>query len=139
MKEITNLMIHDFRLMKLGYDFAGYSIKKKQDLSFHHMIIPHRESKQYGIGDGYVYWNGAILVQNTSHNYLHAIEKVNYDVFTDITSELIDINVKGYVDKENLRHIDDILTQFEREHCGDRDSKGKLLIKEEFTRRFRDF
>lgn len=139
MKTITNLMINDFKLMKLGYDFAGYSIKKKRDLSFHHMIIPHRLSKQYGIGEGYVYWNGAILVQNTSHNYLHAIEKVDYSTFLDVTSELIDINIKGYVDKTNLRHINDILNQFEIEHCGDRDSKGKLLIKEEFTRRFRDF
>ena len=74
MREITEKMIKDFKIMKLGFDFMGYKVDKKQSLSFHHLIIPHRESRNYGIGDGYLYWNGAILRQNTSHDYLHIIE-----------------------------------------------------------------
>ena len=134
MKNITEQMIKDFKIMKLGFDFMGYKVDKKQSLSFHHLIIPHRESKNYGIGDGYLYWNGAILRQNTSHDYFHLIEAKDHDLFLAITSEMIDQNIKGYLDKQNLIYIRDCLLIFEREHCYDRNKKGKLLIKEEFIR-----
>ena len=45
MREITREMIKEYRLMKLGYDFMGYEIKNKQDLSFHHLIVPRRNCK----------------------------------------------------------------------------------------------
>lgn len=134
MREITEKMIKDFKIMKLGFDFMGYKVDKKQSLSFHHLIVPHRESRNYGIGDGYLYWNGAILRQNTSHDYLHTIEAKDYDLFLAITSEMIDENVKGYLDKENLIYIRDCLELFEREHCSDVTSKGKKLIKEEYIK-----
>ena len=134
MKEITEKMIKDFRIMKLGFDFMGYKVDRKQSLSFHHLIVPHRESKDYGIGEGYLYWNGAILRQNTSHDYLHIIEAKDYDLFLAITSEMIDQNIKGYLDKQNLIYIRDCLLTFEREHCSDRTKKGKLLIKDEFIK-----
>ena len=134
MKEITEKMIKDFRIMKLRFDFMGYKVDRKQSLSFHHLIVPHRESKDYGIGEGYLYWNGAILRQNTSHDYLHIIEAKDYDLFLAITSEMIDQNIKGYLDKQNLIYIRDCLLTFEREHCSDRTKKGKLLIKDEFIK-----
>ena len=134
MKETTEKMIKDFRIMKLRFDFMGYKVDRKQSLSFHHLIVPHRESKDYGIGEGYLYWNGAILRQNTSHDYLHIIEAKDYDLFLAITSEMIDQNIKGYLDKQNLIYIRDCLLTFEREHCSDRTKKGKLLIKDEFIK-----
>ena len=133
MKNITEQMIKDFKIMKLGFDFMGYKVDKKQSLSFHHLIIPHRESKNYGIGDGYLYWNGAILRQNTSHDYLHIIEKIDPDIFYELTSEMIDENIKGRLDIDNLKHIHDLLLYFEREHDHDTSKKGKLLIKREFV------
>ena len=39
MRAITNLMINDFKLKKLGYDFMGFSFKRKEQLSFHHLIV----------------------------------------------------------------------------------------------------
>ena len=135
MKEITKLMIKKYELMKLGYDFMGYDIINKNNLSFHHLIIPHRNCKALGLGEGYLEWNGAILNQNTSHNYLHLIEAKDYDMFLAITSELIDENVKGHLDIDNLRRIHDILECFEREHSNDRSKKGKVLIKQEYMRR----
>ena len=81
MKQVTEEMIHVFNIRKLGYDFMGYKIHREQSLSFHHLIIPKRESRKVGIGDGYVFWNGAILVQNTSHDYLHLIERIDRDTF----------------------------------------------------------
>ena len=130
MKSITNLMINVYNLHKI--DFMGYQFSKN-NASYHHLIVPRR------LGGKETIDNGAVLNGKTSHPYLHRIESVDYDMFLAITSEMIDENIKGYLDKENLRHIDDILTLFEREHSGDTTKKGKLLIKEEFTRRFRDF
>ena len=134
MKEITKIMINEFNIKKLGYDFMGYKVDRTKDLSFHHLIIPHRESRAYGIGEGYLYWNGAILVQDTSHEYLHRIEQKDPEIFLGITSEMIDQNIKGRLDVENLRQIRSMLEYFEREHCSDRSKKGKLLIKEEYIR-----
>lgn len=132
MREITKIMINDFKIKKLGYDFMGYKVDRTKDLSFHHLIIPHRESQAYGIGQGYLYWNGSILVQDTSHEYLHAIERVDNEIFGLITSEMIDMNIKGFLDSSNIRKIHDLLSYFEKEHIDDKNKKGKRLIKEEY-------
>ena len=133
MREVTKLMVNDFKIMKLGYDFMGYHVNRKQDLSFHHLIIPRRHCKEAGLGEGYLYWNGAILRQNTSHDYLHIIEKIDSDIFYELTSEMIDENIKGRLDIDNLKRIHDLLLYFEREHDHDTSKKGKLLIKREFV------
>ena len=135
MREITKIMIEKYRLKKLKYDMMGYMFKRTQDLSFHHTIISHKDCKELRLGEGYWEWNGSILVQKSSHDFLHIVENYDYDRFLAITSELIDENIKEYVDIENLKAINDILTGFEREYCGKRTKKGNLLIKEEYTRR----
>lgn len=133
MKEITKIMVNDFKIMKLGYDFLGYKVNRKQDLSYHHLIIPRRHCKGAGLGEGYLYWNGAILRQNTSHNYLHIIENIDPEIFCLITSEMIDENIKRKIDIDNLKRIKDLLIYFEREHDHDITKSGKLLIKREFV------
>lgn len=133
MREITKIMVNDFKIMKLGMDFMGYHVNRKQDLSFHHLIIQRRHCKEAGLGEGYLYWNGAILRQNTSHDYLHIIEKIDPDIFYELTSEMIDENIKGRLDIDNLKRIHDLLLYFEREHDHDTSKKGKLLIKREFV------
>lgn len=133
MREITKQMIADYKIKELGFDFMGYPADNM--LSFHHLIVPHRECKTTGLGDGYYHWNGAILVQKTSHEYLHLIEAKDYDMFSAITSEMIDENQKGYLDMNNLRYILDVLHCFEREHCFDKGKKGNYLIKEEYLYR----
>jgi hypothetical protein len=42
MKEVSKLIIRDFRIKELGYDFMGFSLNKNI-LSFHHLIF----SKEY--------------------------------------------------------------------------------------------
>ena len=133
MKEITKIMVNDFKIMKLGMDFMGYHVNRKQDLSYHHLIIPRRHCKDAGLGEGYLYWNGAILRQNTSHNYLHIIENIEPEIFCLITSEMIDENIKRKIDIDNLKRIKDLLIYFEREHDHDITKSGKLLIKQEFV------
>lgn len=135
MKEITKLMIKKYALMKLKYDFMGYEFQRSNQLSFHHLIVPKRYCKQEGLGEGYLNWNGAILRQDTSHDYLHIIERYDPEIFELITSEMIDENLKGRLDMENIEAIDDLLSYFEREHCSDRTKKGNLIIKPEYTRR----
>lgn len=137
MRAITKQMIKHYKIMKLKIDFMGYEVSKINTLSFHHLIVPHRDCKTKGLGEGYLWWNGAILNQPTSHEYLHLIEAKDYDMFLAITSEMIDENVKGYLDRENLLRIRDVLEQFEREHCSDRGKKGNLLIKDSYLKRVR--
>lgn len=132
MKEITKLMINEYKIMKLGYDFMGYKVERKTDLSFHHLIVAHRDCKILGLGEGYDRRNGAILVQNTSHDYLHLIEQIDLDIFNYISSEMIDENIKGKLDIENLIKIRNLLLRFEREHDHDTNKKGQLLIKRNY-------
>ena len=134
MREITKLMVNDFNLKKLGYDFAGFHFNKTNELSFHHLIVPHRDSKEYGIGEGYVYWNGAILVQNTSHDYLHLIERINRPMFLAITDELVKENKQGYVDVDNIRRIHNVMEEFESRYGDVKSKKGKLLVKREYVK-----
>ena len=95
MRAITNLMINDFKLKKLGYDFMGFSFKRKEQLSFHHLIVARKDCKELHIpSEGYLYWKSAILRQETSHEYLHILEKYDPERFYWITSELIDENIK---------------------------------------------
>ena len=117
MKFITEKMYKDFDMKKTGYDFMGYTFKYKDELSFHHTMIARRDCTKLNVpSEGYLEWNGAILKQLTSHNYLHYIENKDYDRFLAITSELIDENIKGKIDKDNLIMIRDILLSFEREY-----------------------
>lgn len=134
MKEITKLMIKDFKIMKLGYDMMGYKVDRKESLSFHHLIVPRRLCKEQGLGDGYLYWNGSILRQDTSHDYLHLIQCLDEEIFFLISSEIIDEKNKKKIDIENLRRIRDLLEYFEKEHIDDTNKKGKILIKEEYIK-----
>lgn len=129
MKQVTKLMIQDYKIKELGCDFMGFHLNKTDMATFHHLIIPNRE------GGPYARWNGAILNGETSHPYLHLIESVDYEKFCHITSEMIDMNVKGHLDPVNLEHINEILCQFEKEHGLDRGKGGKYLIKDEYRKR----
>ena len=129
MKQIVKDMIILYKINELGFDFCGYSLQKGDIYTYHHNIIARRNGGPETIR------NGAILCGKSSHPYLHIIEAKDLDRFNAITSELIDENIKGYLDQENLLAIDDILNGFEREYSGTRTKKGYPLIKEEYTRR----
>ena len=134
MKDVTFKMIKDFKLERQGIDFMGYGFDKISTLSFHHLIIAHRDCQKFHIpNQGYVYWNGAILKQDTSHDYLHTIERVDEDMFIYITAKLVEENKLGRLDKDILMQIRDVLERFEREHCSDRTHNNKALIKERYT------
>ena len=56
-------------------------------------------------------------------------------MFEFITAQMIEENIKGYLDITNIRNIHDVLNRFEKEYSGVRGVRGRLLIKEEYTKR----
>lgn len=133
MKPVTNLMINEFKIKELGYDFMGFNFSRTNELSFHHLIIPRKDCHKKKVPcDGYIRENGAILRQNTSHDYLHKVQEYDRELFLAITDEMIMENLEGKISPERLKRILAILTYFEKEHCSTRTSSGKLLIKREY-------
>ena len=132
MREITKEMIKLYDIKKLGYDFMGYTFRNINELSFHHLIVPHRDCKREGLGEGYLLWNGAILKQDTSHEYLHTIERIDREVFLQITKEMVDENNKRKIDIENLKRIRELLLYFEEKYKDIENKQGKKLIKQKY-------
>lgn len=132
MKTITRDMMKDYNIHKLGYDFMGYTFDRREDLSFHHLVVPKRDCKAAGLGEGYLKWNGAILNQNTSHDYLHVIERMDRDTFLRITAEMVEENLKGKLDIDNLKRIRELLLYFEDKYEKETNSKGQLILKRKF-------
>lgn len=136
MRNVSKSMIKKYELRQLGHDFMGYEFEDVHQLSFHHLLIPRRICKVEGVShSGFLEWNGAILRQDTAHDYLHVVERFDIEMFSDITSEMVDENIKGFLDAQNIRNIDDILNCFEREYSGRTTFRGNQIIKEEYTRR----
>lgn len=135
-KDVTRLMIKVFKLKELGYDFMGYDFLDVKDLSFHHLIVARKDCTLLGIGDGYVFWNGAILARKTSHEYLHLVERLDRDRFNYISGLLIDENVRNQIVYANLVKISECLDGFEQEYSGKHNpDNNKVYIKKEYTRR----
>lgn len=124
MKEVTKELIRIYKPKDI--DWMGYGIDSVSNLSFHHI-----QKKEHG--GLYTLDNGALLRQNTAHEYLHIIEYKDFDMFLYINNLLKNVNTQGYKPTKNqLLAIRSILEQFEREHCSDRTSKGKQLIKTKY-------
>jgi hypothetical protein len=127
MKEITNLMINEYKIKELGYDFMGFSPAK--DLyTAHHLIIPRRCGGKLEPG------NVSILM-STSHNLLHKIEAYNRNIFTAITYEMIEEVRKGKLDEENIFEIYYQLDKFYKRYKGYYTKHGNPLIRKEYRER----
>jgi hypothetical protein len=132
MREITKLMIDMYAIKKLGYDFMGYTFNKTNELSFHHLVVPKRDCRKQGLGKGFYIWNGAILKQETSHDYLHLIERIDRKYFLQITNYMIEENKNGQLDLDTLKRIREILLTFEEEYKNETDREGRALIKKPY-------
>lgn len=129
MKAVTKLLINKYHIEELGYDFMGYSLQKKDVYTYHHLIIPARK------GGKYTEWNGAVLCGKTAHPYLHTIERYDEQLFYYITSEMIDMKHKGFLDYCNLANINEMLLDFEDRYDGETTKGGHLIVKPEYKRR----
>lgn len=115
-----------YNVEDFGFDMMGYTFESLKDLSYHHLLVP----KFYG-GPMSV-WNGALLNRSTSHDYLHAIEKVDPETFYKITYELTEEMMLREIRIANLVRIRELLLEFENNHGNDRILGGKRLIRREF-------
>ena len=120
MREITNLMINEFKIKELGYDFMGFS-PKKELYTAHHLIIPKRA------GGELVRGNTAILMQS-SHQLLHKIEHYSFEIFSAITGEMIDEVYKGKLDDKNILEIYHLIDEFYIQYKGFITKKGKEFV-----------
>lgn len=136
MREVTKLMINEFNIKKLGYDFMGYTFKSTSELSFHHLIVPRRLSNHLK-SKGYTKDNGAILNQASSHDYLHTIERYDRDRFLEITKWMIKENLMGRLDISCIKKIRDVLESFEIEYRDIKNNSGNKIIKKEFANRIK--
>lgn len=128
MKPITREMIDIWDMKRV--DWMGYVISRKNPFTYHHAFIPARNGGKFTIN------NGAILCGATSHPYIHTIESHDEDRFEYLTAILKEINEQRTMPTlEQYIRMRSCLESFEREYSGARTSKGKILIKEDFTRR----
>lgn len=127
MGSLANRLFYDFELHKLGYDFMGYYFDDKKEISYHHIQPRHYKGKT-------TYENGSLLVRETSHNYIHTIEEYEFNLFIELSQELIAEHKDG-ITKEHLLAIRQMLEFFEQRYKDMYTKRGVPIVKEEYTRR----
>lgn len=131
MKEVTQEMIDEWRMTNM--DWMGYTLEEGEFFSFHHLIVPKRFGGKVEVN------NGAILIKQASHDYLHVIERTERKLFEEITWVLREINEQRYMPtKEQLQRIRQVLEYFENRYMNMYTREGKPLIKYRYLRRYYD-
>lgn len=120
-------MISEYKLKKLGYDFMGFS-PQRELYTAHHLIIPKRAGGKLEKG------NVAILME-TPHEILHKIENYDFEIFSAITSEMLDEVIKGRLDDKNILEIYYLLDLFYKANRERTTKKGHPIITNEYQKR----
>ena len=127
MKEVTREMIKIYKPLEL--DWMNYRVTRQNPITFHHII--KREH-----GGLYTFDNGALLT-NTGHHYLHIIEYKEIKIYTMLNKMFEIINRQRHAPTQDQREIIEyLLNEFYELHKEDKTSKGKRLIKFDYTQRF---
>lgn len=127
MKEIVRQMIEIFHMDNI--DWLGYELQDGDTFNFHHILDKNKGGRE-------IIDNGAVLINNTSHQYLHVIEYKDFDMYLYLSNILLSINNQRTMpNKQQMLAIESLLQQFEREHCSDVNAKGKPLIRERYLKR----
>ena len=106
-------------------DWLGYKLEDR--FSYHHII------KKCDGGER-TFNNGAVLFQ-TSHAYLHTIEYYDLDKYVFINKILKDINNQRYMPtKIQMKQINYVLKEFQREYEDKENSRGVKIIKKEYIK-----
>lgn len=129
MKQITREMLRIYKPLS-DMDWMNYKLVKK-DLTFHHIVKAEHQGKR-------VIENGALLMPVALvHRYLHLIEFKDIETYKHINDIFKIVNRQEYEPTRDQREIIEYLLQdFEYKHRNDKNSKGKLLIKREYKKRF---
>jgi hypothetical protein len=127
MKEVTKELIKIYKPVDL--DWLNYRVTRQNPLTYHHII--KREH-----GGLYTLDNGALLTQ-TGHHYLHIIEYKEIKLYEMLNKMFEIINKQRHAPTPDQREIIEyILNEFYQLHKNDKNSKGKTLIKFDYTQRF---
>lgn len=111
-----------------GLDWMNYKLVRK-DITFHH-IIKRSSGGRRDIN------NGALLMGNTAHPYLHIIEYKDIETYNALNKIFKFINQQKHEPTTEQREIIEYLLQeFEYKHRWDKSSKGNLLIKQKYLER----
>ena len=126
MKLVTKNMIYLWNMNNLCW--MGYKMSSQNPFTYHH-ITKRTDGGRLTID------NGAILTKN-AHEFLNVIENKDLELYIYLNNMLKNINNQREMpNRQQLLAIDSLLRMFENEYSGKRNSKGNLLIKEEYTRR----
>ncbi len=108
-------------------DWLNYKLVKK-DVTLHHII--KRED------GGRLELSNLALIMPSGHQYLHLIECKDINTYITLNKILKIINSQLSEPTRDQREIIEYLLQdFEHKHRNDKNSKGKLLIKNEYKKR----
>ena len=111
-----------------GLDWMNYKLVRK-DITFHH-IVKRSSGGRRDID------NGALLMGNTAHPYLHIIEYKDIETYNALNKIFKFINQQRHEPTTEQREIIEyLLREFEYKHRWDKSSKGKLLIKQKYLER----
>lgn len=127
MKEVTKELIKIYKPVDL--DWMNYRVTRQNPITFHHII--KREH-----GGLYTLDNGALLTE-TGHHYLHIIECKEIKLYDMLNKMFEIINKQKHAPTQEQRDIIEyLLNEFYQLHKNDKNSKGKSLIKYDYTKRF---
>lgn len=127
MKNITREMLKIYKPLS-NMDWMNYKIVRKEEMTAHHIV----KREDFGKLEK---TNIALLI-SLSHQYLHIIEYKDINTYIAINKMFEIINKQGHEPSYEQREIIEYLLQdFEYKHKEDKNSKGKLLIKPEYTKR----
>lgn len=127
MKEITREMLRIYNPIS-NLDWMNYRLIRGQ-VSYHHCIKRADGGKK-------TINNGAILMPH-AHEYLHIIEYKDIQTYEMINKLFKIINTQLHEPNMEQREIIEyLLLEFEDKHRKDLNSKGKILIKDKYLRRW---
>lgn len=127
MKEVTKELIKIYKPVDL--DWMNYKVTRQNPLTYHHIV-----KKEHG--GLYTLDNGALLTM-TAHQYLHIIECKEVKLFDMLNKMFEIINRQRHAPTPEQRQIIDyLLEEFYQLHKDDKTSKGKRLIKYDYTKRY---
>ena len=127
MKNITRDMLEIYEPYS-GLDWLNYKLVRK-DMTFHHIIKKEHGGKE-------IIENGLLLMP-VAHQYLHLIECFDYPTYGELTEIFKIINKQRKEPTQEEREaVEYLLQKFEYDNRWKKSSKGKLLIKREYLKRF---
>ena len=127
MREILKEMLRIYTPL-CNMDWMNYRLIKSQ-VTFHHL------TKKCDGGKRKIS-NGALLMPQ-AHEYLHIIEYKDFKTYQAINKIFKIVNTQLHEpDLEQRNIIEYLLLEFEEKHRNDLNSKGKILIKDNYLKRW---